>query len=156
MAAPARFTRDVLDRSLEELDSLKQKRNEVRLDVKETREQGDLRENFPYHAAREQQGILEARIVTLESRLAGAEITEAGESMDEVVMGVPVTVKMEGAAAERVYTIVSPEEMEDMDLEGAASSESTIGQALLGRKVGEAVEVEGPRGTVRFQVLRVG
>ena len=43
-----------------------------------------------------------------------------------------------------------------MDLEGASSSESAIGQALLGRKVGETVEVEGPRGVVRFEVLRVG
>jgi transcription elongation factor GreA len=156
MAAPARFTREVYERLLEELDALKQKRNEVRLDVKETREQGDLRENFPYHAAREQQGILEARIVTLESRLAGAVITEAGESMDEVVMGVPVTVKMEGSDSERVYTIVSPEEMEDNTLEGVASSESPVGSALLGKKAGQTITVEGPRGTVRFDILKIG
>ena len=156
MAAPARFTREAYDRLQAELDTLKQKRNEVRLDVKETREQGDLRENFAYHAAREQQGILEARISGLESRLGSAEIIEPGVIMDEVVLGVPVAVQMEGAPSERTYTIVSPEEMEDMDLEGAASSESAIGQALLGRKVGETVEVEGPRGVVRFEVLRVG
>lgn len=156
MAAPARFTREAFDRLSAELDALKARRNEVRLDVKETREQGDLRENFAYHAAREQQGILEARISSLESRLGGAEIIEAGETMDEVVLGVPVTVQMEGADAERTYTIVSPEEMEDLDLVGAASSESAIGSALLGRKVGETVEVESPRGTVRFEILRVG
>jgi len=160
MAAPARFTREAYERLQAELDSLKQKRNEVRLDVKETREQGDLKENFAYHAAREQQGILEARIVGLESRLGSAEIIEPGAIMDEVVLGVPVTVQMQGAPgsapSERQYTIISPEEMEDFTAEGAASSESVIGQALMGRKVGDTIEVESPRGTVRFQVLSVG
>lgn len=156
MAAPARFTREAYDRLQADLDALKQKRNEVRLDVKETREQGDLKENFAYHAAREQQGILEARIVGLESRLGSAEIIEPGAILDEVMLGVPVTVHMEGAPAERVYTIISPEEMEDATVEGPASSESVVGQALMGRKVGETVEVQGPNGTVRFQILRVG
>ena len=94
MPAAARFTRAAYEKLAAELDALKQKRNEVRLDVKETREQGDLRENFPYHAAREQQGILEARITGLEARLNGADIIEAGETMDEVMLGVPVTVKI--------------------------------------------------------------
>ncbi len=156
MAAPARFTREAYERLQAELDTLKQKRNEVRLDVKETREQGDLKENFAYHAAREQQGILEARINGLESRLGSANIIEPGEILDEVVLGVPVTVHMEGAPKERSYTIVSPEEMEDFSLEGVASSESAIGQALLGRKVGETVEVESPRGAVRFAIKSVG
>ena len=74
--------------------------------MKETREQGDLRENFAYHAAREQQGILEARISGLESRLGSAEIIEPGVIMDELVLGVPVAVQMEGAPSERTYTIV--------------------------------------------------
>lgn len=156
MAAQARFTREAFERLSADLDALKQKRNEVRLDVKETREQGDLRENFPYHAAREQQGILEARIASLEARLGGAEIIEPGEVMDEVVLGVPVTVQNENGTPEKSYTIVSPEEMEDDTLVGVASSESPIGVALLGHKVGETVEVQGPRGTVRFKILRVG
>jgi transcription elongation factor GreA len=159
MALQARFTREAYDRLVAELDALKQKRNEVRQDVKETREQGDLRENFPYHAAREQQGILEARIVNLEQRLADAVIVEAGTSMDEVIQGVPVTVKVLSSGATRTYMLVSPEEMEDFDLDSdytPASNESPVGSALLGKKQGETVEVEGPSGIVALEILKIG
>ena len=152
----ARFTRETFDKLTLELDSLKQKRNEVRLDVKETREQGDLRENFAYHAAREQQGILEARIVALESRLNGAEIVEAGEKMDEVMLGIPIQVQMSTSDKPRTYVIVSPEEMEGDPPLHAASSESVIGQALMGKKAGDKVEVEGPNGAVQIEVLSIG
>ena len=154
----ARFTREVYEKLMAELDSLKQKRNEVRLDVKETREQGDLKENFAYHSAREAQGILEARITNLEARLGDAQIIEAGDSLDEVILGIPITVQLEGTDTQRVYTIISPEEMEveDETIEGAASTESAVGGALIGKKVGDVVAVEGPRGIVEFRVLKIG
>ena len=158
-ALQARFTREAYDRLVAELDAMKQKRNEVRLDVKETREQGDLRENFAYHAAREQQGILEARIVNLEQRLSDAIIVEAGEALDEVVLGVPVTVKNLDADMERTYLIVSPEEMDDLDPDAeytAASNESPVGSVLLGKKAGDIAEVEGPRGIVKLEILKIG
>jgi transcription elongation factor GreA len=159
MALQARFTREAYDRLVVELDALKQKRNEVRLDVKETREQGDLRENFAYHAAREQQGILEARIVNLEQRLADAIIVEAGDSMGEVIQGVPVTVKVLSTGTTRVYMIISPEEMEEFDLDcdhTPASNESPVGSVLLGKKEGDVVEVEGPSGIVQLEILKIG
>jgi len=151
-----RFTREGYDRLQQELESLKQQRNGVIDDIREAREQGDLKENFAYHDAKNAQGILEARIANLEARLEGAEIVEAGEGFDEVILGVPVTVRIEGAAADdtRIYTIVSEEELDQVD--NAASQESPIGTALLGKKVGDIAEVQGPRGEVRFEFVAIG
>ena len=151
-----RFTREGYDRLQQELESLKQQRSGVVDDIREAREQGDLKENFAYHDAKNAQGILEARIANLESRLEGAEIVEAGEGFDEVILGVPVTVRMEGAAKDdtRVYTIVSEEELDQVD--NAASQDSPIGSALVGKKVGDIAEVEGPNGIVNFEVVAIG
>ena len=157
MAAEARYTRETYTRLQGELETLKTQRGEIREDIREAREQGDLRENFAYHAARDQQGMIEARIKSLEARLAGAKILEAGESSDEVVLGVAVTVRpaeAKGDECNRVYTIVTEEELDAV--EDAASEASPIGQALLGKKVGDTVEVQGPRGAVHFQIVSIG
>ncbi|MBV9469686.1 MAG: transcription elongation factor GreA [Abitibacteriaceae bacterium] len=152
----AHFTREGYERLKQELEDLKTQRIEIRQEIKEAREQGDLRENFAYHAARETQGIIEARINSLESRLEDAVILEKGATLDSVVLGVPVTVRPvgDGAGDERVYTIVATEELEHV--EDAASEESPIGQALLGKKVGDIAEVQGPRGIVRFEIVSIG
>jgi transcription elongation factor GreA len=149
-----RFTREGYDRLQHELESLKQQRSGVVDDIREAREQGDLKENFAYHDAKNAQGILEARIANLEARLEGAEIVEAGEGFDEVILGVPVIVRMEGSEDTRLYTIVSEEELDQVD--NAASEESPIGTALLGKKVGDIAEVQGPNGIVNFEVVAIG
>jgi len=151
-----RFTREGFDRLQNELESLKLQRAGVVEDIREAREQGDLKENFAYHDAKNAQGILEARISNLEERLEGAEIVEEGEGFDEVILGVPVTVRIEGAAEDdtRRYTIVSAEELDQV--EDAASEESPVGVALIGRKVGDVVEVQGPRGEIRFEIVAIG
>jgi transcription elongation factor GreA len=147
----AQFTRDGYERLKAELEELKQERIALRLEVKEARELGDLRENAGYHAARQALGILEGRIESLELRLEDAVIVEEGSSFDEVVLGVPVRVKNLGNGNERVYTIVGSEEMEFT--ENAASEESPIGQAILGKKVGEVVNVNG---AVDLEILKIG
>lgn len=149
-----RFTREAYERLQQELQELKAKRGEIREDIREAREQGDLRENFAYHAARNEQSMLEARIANIELRLGDAIIVEVGESVDEVVLGVPVMVRREGADEPRRYVIVSSEELEDV--EDGASEESPIGSALMGKKVGEIAEVEGPNGIVKFEILSIG
>lgn len=150
----AHFTREAYDRLKQELESLKAQRAEIRNDIKEAREQGDLRENFAYHAAKEAQGILEARIVNLEARLADAVVVEEGEVMEQVVLGVPVTVRQEGSAETRFYTIVSSEEV--YEVENGASEESPVGSALLGKRIGEIAEVQGPNGVLRFEIISIG
>lgn len=148
-----RFSRSSYDRLVKELENLKGQRAKIVEDIKEAREQGDLRENFAYHDAKNNQGILEARIAGIESRLADAVIVE-GDANGEVMMGVPVKVHFKGQDRTRVYTIVTEEEVDEVD--GGASADSPVGSALLGRKVGETVELEGPNGLVEVEILSVG
>ncbi|PQV63668.1 transcription elongation factor GreA [Abditibacterium utsteinense] len=149
----AQFTREGYDKLKEQLEELKTQRAIVRDEVKEARELGDLKENAGYHAARESQGIIEARISSLEKRLDDAVIVE-GNSFESVVLGVPVKVKNLENGKERFYSVVGSEEMEFTEF--AASQESPIGQVLLGKKPGEIVEVQGPAGIVRFEILKIG
>ena len=152
----SRFTRAGYERLKNELDSLKNQRGAVIQDIKEAREQGDLRENHAYHAAKDAQGMLEARISRLEMRLDDVLIVEEGEVCEEVIIGVPVKVRLldDGAGTERTYTIVPEEELGTV--ENSASEASPIGSALLGKKVGDIAEVQGPKGIVRFEILTVG
>ena len=152
-AIQAQFTREGYNRLQAELEDLKTQRVIIRQEIKEARELGDLKENAGYHAAREQQGMLEARISNLEERLEDAIIVD-NPSFDEVMLGVPVEVKNLDNGKTRFYTIVASEELEFT--EGAASEESPIGQALLEKKVGDVAEVEGPNGIVKFEILGIG
>ena len=114
------------------------RREEVVAAIKKAREFGDLSENFEYHAAKNEQGLLEARIRTLRARLDGAEIVaEAGS--DEV--GVGSVVEIEGN--ERTLTV----EISAVGGAGAVSPTSPLGSALLGKKVGESVDVQAPKGS---------
>ena len=152
-AIQAQFTREGYERLKAELEDLKAQRVTIREEIKEARELGDLKENAGYHAARETQGMLEARINGLESRLEDAIIVD-NPTFEEVMLGVPVQVKNLASGATRFYTIVASEELEFT--EGAASEESPIGQALLGKKTGETAEVQGPNGPVQFEILQIG
>ena len=147
----AQFTREGFERLKTELEQLKQDRVDLRLEVKEARELGDLKENAGYHAARQSLGILEGRISGLESRLEDAVIIEDGASFEEVGLGIPVKIKNLTNGVERFYTIVGSEEMEFT--EGGASELSPIGQALMGKKVGDVVNIN-PQ--VQFEILSIG
>jgi transcription elongation factor GreA len=114
------------------------RREEVVAAIKKAREFGDLSENFEYHAAKNEQGLLEARIRTLRGRLDGAEIV-ADAGSDEV--GVGSVVEIEGN--ERTLTV----EISAVGGAGAVSPTSPLGSALLGKKVGESVDVQAPKGS---------
>ncbi len=115
------------------------RRTEVVAAIKTAREFGDLSENFEYHAAKNEQGLLEARIRTLRARLEGAEIVETA-SGDEVGIGSIVEVADEGGAIIKV-------EVSAVGGTGTVSPTSPLGSALLGHKVGDAVQVQAPRGS---------
>ena len=105
--------------------------------IKTAREFGDLSENFEYHAAKNEQGLLEARIRTLRSRLDLAQIVpEAGS--DEVGIGSVVEIEGNG----RTMTV----EVSAVGGDGTVSPTSPLGSAVLGRKVGDVVDVEAPKG----------
>jgi transcription elongation factor GreA len=126
---------DALRTELSELEG--PRREEVVSAIAKAREFGDLSENFEYHAAKNEQGLLEARIRTLRSRLDGAEIV-ANAGSDEVGIGSVVEVAGNG----KTMTV----EVSAVGGSGTVSPTSPLGAALLGRRLGETVEVEAPRG----------
>ena len=128
---------DALRAELEQLEG--PRRTEVVAAIKKAREFGDLSENFEYHAAKNEQGLLEARIRTLRARLDGAEIVDEA-SGDEVGIGSVVEV---ADPQGEVMTV----ELSAVGGTGTVSPTSPLGAALLGCKVGQTVEVIAPRGS---------
>lgn len=124
--------------------------------IKTAREEGDLKENAEYHAAREQQGYLQAKINQLKSRLAGCYIVEKSDlPRDLVVFGARVTVRDLSDNLEEAYELVGPgEEDYDGDVMKILTS-SPIAQAMLGKKVGDRLEVEIPTGKLRLEIVAI-
>ena len=123
------------------------RRTEVVAAIKKAREFGDLSENFEYHAAKNEQGFLEARIRTLRARLDHAEIVDDA-SGDEV--GIGSVVEVEDERGETMTVEVSA-----VGGAGTVSPTSPLGSALLGHKAGESVAVEAPRGAWRATIRAI-
>jgi len=136
---------EVLRAELEELEG--PRRTEVVAAIKKAREFGDLSENFEYHAAKNEQGLLEARIRTLRSRLDNAEIV-ADATGEEV--GIGSVVEIEDETGETITVEVSA-----VGGSGTVSPTSPLGSAVLGRKLGETVEVSAPRGAWRATIRAI-
>jgi len=134
-----------LRQEIEELEG--PRRTEVVSAIKKAREFGDLSENFEYHAAKNEQGLLEARIRSLRSRLDGAEIVEDASS-DEVGIGSVVDVDDERGETMTV-------EISAVGGPGTVSPTSPLGAALLGCKTGDVVEVQAPRGAWHATIRRI-
>jgi transcription elongation factor GreA len=123
------------------------RRTEVVAAIKRAREFGDLSENFEYHAAKNEQGMLEARIRNLRARLDHAEIVEDA-SGDEVGIGSVVEIEDEGGETMTV-------EVSAVGGAGTVSPTSPLGAALLGHKHGETVDVQAPRGAWRATIRSI-
>ncbi|MGI6258717.1 MAG: transcription elongation factor GreA [Anaerolineaceae bacterium] len=130
------------------------KRDEISRRLKSAIEMGDLSENADYHAAKEDQGFLEGRILEIETMLSRAEITDDTELDNKTVqIGNLVTIQEEGEEEER-WTIVGANEADP--LEGKISYESPIGAALINRKAGQKVNVTLPNGVIIvYKVLKI-
>jgi transcription elongation factor GreA len=127
---------------------------EVAKRIAAARDLGDLSENAEYHAAREDQGMLQARINELRDRLARAEIVDRNNlPANVVVFGTRVRLKNLDSGAEEVYELVGPGE-EDYEKNKILTT-SPRGQGLLGKKVGDPAEIRVPRGLLRYQVLEI-
>jgi transcription elongation factor GreA len=127
---------------------------EVAKRIAAARELGDLSENAEYHAAREDQGMLQARIDALKDRLARAHIVDQSSlPRDAVVFGARVKIKNLESGDHEVYELVGPGD-EDYDNNKILTT-SPRGQGLLGKKVGEKVEIKVPRGTLRYQIVDI-
>jgi transcription elongation factor GreA len=134
--------RDALAAELAELEG--PKRAEMVQAIATARSFGDLSENFEYHAAKNEQGLLERRITILRSRLENATVVEHAE---EGIVGVGSVVEVEDEAGSRFEVEISSV--------GGVSTESPLGSALLGAKVGDSVQVQAPKGAWTARVVSV-
>jgi len=115
---------------------------------------GDLSENAEYHAAREDQGILQAKINLLKDELSRAYIVDpASLPKDAVVFGSIVKVKDLESGDEEIFQLVGPGDADPNN--NKILTTSPIGQGLLGKKIGETAQIQVPRGTLRFKVLEI-
>lgn len=122
--------------------------------ISEARAHGDLSENAEYHAAKEQQGLNEARVAELEDKINRAEIIDISKlSGDTVKFGATVTLEDEDSGEKVTYKIVGDTEANLRDLKISISS--PIGRALIGKTKGESVDVTTPKGTRTFEILNV-
>lgn len=149
------MTREGYDKLKAELDRMRNvEMIEVTKRVAEARAMGDLSENAEYHAAREDQGILQAKINDMSDRLARATIVDTSTlPKGTVAFGSRVKVMDLDVDEEETYELVGPGQ-ENPD-KGRILTSSPIGQGLIGRKLGETVDIEVPRGTIRFKILEI-
>jgi transcription elongation factor GreA len=122
--------------------------------ISEARAHGDLSENAEYHAAKESQSLNEGRIAELEDKLSRAEVIDVSKlSGSTVKFGATVTVFDEETEEEKRYQIVGEAEADVKD--GRISVSSPIARALIGKKVGDTVEVKTPKGGKSYEILTV-
>jgi len=120
--------------------------------IKAAREFGDLSENFEYHAAKNEQGMMEARINDLEAIVKNHVLIETAKSSGVVNMGSTVRFNEDGGSDE-AYRIVGTAEADPKA--GTVSYESALGKAMLGHRVGEEVEVKTPGGSYRIRIVGI-
>jgi transcription elongation factor GreA len=155
--AETQLTRDTFDRLHAELEDLRTRgRVDIARAIEAARALGDLKENGDYHAAKDSQGKMEARIRQLEAMLEGATIVDAGSAAasDEVTTGAVVSLRYVGDDDVERYLIGSIEERR----EGVSviSPNSPLGLALLGRRAGEKVGYEAPSGELEVEIVGIG
>jgi transcription elongation factor GreA len=121
--------------------------------IRVARELGDLKENADYHTAKDDQSLMETRIKRLQSRLRMAVVVEADEGGDTFAFGRTAEVLDQSKGETVVWTLVGSTEANLA--EGKLSAESPIGQALMDAAVGTSVDVQTPRGTKSFKVLKL-
>jgi transcription elongation factor GreA len=121
--------------------------------IREAIQLGDLKENFDYHDAKRQQGMLEARIRDLKEILDNASVVDCSESNGAVCVGSKVVIKDVEDGFEEEYMIVGSAESDPS--EGKISHESSIGSALIGHKAGDTVEVQSPGGLFKYEIVSV-
>lgn len=149
------LTYEGLKRYEDELQNLKVvKRKEVAQKIKEAREQGDLSENAEYDAAKDEQRDIELRIEELEKLLKNAEVVVEDEiDLDKINIGCKVKVYDVDEDEDMEFKIVGSTEANS--LQNKISNESPVGQALIGKKVGDVVEVETQSGVIQYKVLEI-
>lgn len=141
------LTQEAYDRLASELQYLLTvARQDISKKIQEAREEGDLKENGGYHAAKEEQGKIEARAARLETILANSVVGEARESNGVVEQGTVIKLSMNGSEMEFLLGSAEIAEGSEMDV---YSPDSPIGQAIIGSKIGDSVSFFAPNGKER-------
>lgn len=142
-----------LEKLREEYDHLiSVKRAEVAERIKVAREYGDISENAEYDDAKNEQARVESRIVQLEEKFRTIKVVDE-ISNKTVGIGNKVTVQEKGRKTQEVFEIVGSSEADP--LENRVSNESPFGQALMGKKKGEIAEVSAPKGTIKYEIIKI-
>ncbi len=152
---PTPITKKGYDTLKSELDRFRKiERPKVIEAIAEARAHGDLSENAEYDAAKERQGFVEARIKELESKLADARVIEiAGRTSETIVFGATVVLVEQESQQRKQYMLVGQDEA---DLkESKISIQSPVGRALIGKRIGDFVEVTTPVKQVEYEVLEI-
>lgn len=134
----------------QEFAELKGGRGDIAEKIANARDYGDLSENAEYDAAREEQGLLESRIIEIEDILQNCELISPKHSTTQVGLGSTVDLKN---GKDVTYKVVGAVEADPM--EGKISNESPIGAALMGQKVGEKVKITTPKGEVTYEIVAI-
>ncbi|MDN5248031.1 MAG: transcription elongation factor GreA [Wolbachia endosymbiont of Tyrophagus putrescentiae] len=151
------MTKEGFERMQAELEKLREEKPLIIQAISDARDQGDLSENAEYHAARERLGFVEGRIMEVEHKLSHAEVINVKNLSGDVVMfGATVTLNMlsdDSDEVEYIYKIVG--ECEADVSKRLISSSSPLGSALIGKRVGEYVEVIVPNGEKLYKIVKV-
>ena len=148
------LTKEKLEKLEDELEYLKtKKRPEMAEKIKIARSFGDLSENADYDEAKNEQGEVESRIMKIEDMIRNAKTIEVNENSDTVGVGNTVTLYDEEFDEEVIYKLVGT--AESNPLEGYISNESPVGEAIIGHKVDDRVEVDTPNGKMYFVIKNI-
>ncbi|MEZ4830311.1 MAG: transcription elongation factor GreA [Bacteroidia bacterium] len=149
------FTKEGYDKLMAELTELKGKgRAEIARQIQKAREMGDLSENAEYDAAKDAQGLLELKIAQLETVVANARILdETGIDANKAYILSTVKLRNLKNKSEVTYTLVSEEEANLK--QGKISIKSPVGKAVLGKAVGDVIEIDAPVGKLQFELMSI-
>ena len=149
------FTQEGLQKLKDELDDLiLHERPRIVLAIQEARDKGDLSENAEYDAAKEAQGLLEAKIAELQDLIFNARVLDESK-IDTSKVLLYSTVKLKNLKTNAVMTYAIVPEKEAKFKEGKISINSPIGQGLLGKQVGEVADIRVPAGKIQFEILEI-
>lgn len=146
------ITKEGKEKLQKELEYLKKtKRKEISSRIRAAAAMGDLSENFDYQNAKEEQGFMERRIAELETTLANAEVVEGSSGGGKVQIGSKVTLEI--GKEKWIITITGPQEADP--IKDKISASSPLGEAMIGKKSGDTVEVESPQGKTSYKILEI-
>ena len=155
MSEVSYYSEEGLKKLKEELAQLEQvERPRVSQEIADARDKGDLSENAEYHAAKEEQSLLETKIAKLKNVVANARIIDESQlDTSKILFHSVVKLKNTANKMEFTYTLVADSESDVRN--GKLSVNSPIGKGLLGKKVGEVAEIKVPNGIMKFEVLEI-